>query len=388
MKKILFSLFAVAALAVGCKKPDTPVDPVKGDFVKLDKTSVTIVEGETATLVATYEPATLTLSWSSSDEAVATVADGVVTAVAEGTAVITVKAGVAEAKCNVTVEAKPAPKGEEYAYTVNAKSAWAVQWEGKTASSAQWTIEVKFRKNGDWHTDGISNRFITVGNLGEKGIMMRFNDDGGKHVGSEEYGILQVCSLPSVGNFYVGENTEKNPEGPYKFAAAEGGEVALFKFMKDTWYTVSYVNDGEKLYMYINGELHATINDAAYELQLQRVDLGMVWGYASDGHDGKTGWVYRQAFDGDISYARVWYKACTQAEIKANLCKLENDKAADLQMNLLFNEGEGTKIADKTGNGYDYDLANAWWDNGSHDPCPKPEEVATASWKFVEATCE
>lgn len=291
----------------------------------------------------------------------------------------------------VTPTPTPTPTpaaGEEYSYIVDDKTAWACDWTDKTAKSGEWTIEVKFRKTGDWNTDGISNRLITIGNAGEKGIMLRFNDDGGKHVGAEDWGLLQVCSLPSVGNFYVGENTEKNPEGPYKFGAAEGGEVNLYKFHSETWYTVSFVNDGSKLYMYVNGELITTINDAAYELQLQRVDLGMVWGYASDGHDGKTGWVYRQRFNGMISYARCWYKACTEEEIKANLCQLENNAAEGLQMNLLFNEGEGTKITDKSGHGYDYDLEKAWWDCGSHEACPDAAKTAASAWAYVETTCD
>ncbi len=76
--------------------------------VTLDKTAVTLKEGETATLAATIVPENTTnktLTWSSDKEEVATVADGVVAAVAEGTATITVTTsnGVT-ATCTVTVE--------------------------------------------------------------------------------------------------------------------------------------------------------------------------------------------------------------------------------------------------------------------------------------------
>ena len=48
-----------------------------------------------------------TIQWSSSDEAVATVgADGTVTALKEGTAVITAKCGEKSAECTVTVKAE------------------------------------------------------------------------------------------------------------------------------------------------------------------------------------------------------------------------------------------------------------------------------------------
>lgn len=78
--------------------------------VSLDKETLTITAGDQASLVATVAPADATnqnLSWSSDKEAVATVANGVVTAVSAGTATITVKTddGDFTASCTVTVEA-------------------------------------------------------------------------------------------------------------------------------------------------------------------------------------------------------------------------------------------------------------------------------------------
>lgn len=77
--------------------------------ISLDQTALTLTEGETATLKATLTPegATTTVTWTSSDETVATVASGKVTAVAAGTATITAKAGDYSATCNVTVNAAP-----------------------------------------------------------------------------------------------------------------------------------------------------------------------------------------------------------------------------------------------------------------------------------------
>lgn len=68
----------------------------------LDLTSI----GGTATLTATPTPADTTdsISWSTSDASVATVADGVVTAVGLGTATITVTCGSQTATCAVTVD--------------------------------------------------------------------------------------------------------------------------------------------------------------------------------------------------------------------------------------------------------------------------------------------
>ena len=91
--------------------------PVAVAGVTLNKTTATIVRGNTATLVATVSPpnaANKNVTWSSSDEAVATVDDkGVVTGVAVGTATITVTTvdGNKTATCAVTVVAPYVPDG-------------------------------------------------------------------------------------------------------------------------------------------------------------------------------------------------------------------------------------------------------------------------------------
>lgn len=57
--------------------------------VTLDKETLTVAEGSTATLTATTIPAGETVTWTSSDNTVASVANGVVTGVDAGTATIT-----------------------------------------------------------------------------------------------------------------------------------------------------------------------------------------------------------------------------------------------------------------------------------------------------------
>ncbi|MCR5760226.1 MAG: Ig-like domain-containing protein [Bacteroidales bacterium] len=79
------------------------------ESVTLNNTALELTEGETATLTATVLPDNATdktVTWTSDNTAVATVADGVVTAKAEGTAKITAKAGDASAVCTVTVKKK------------------------------------------------------------------------------------------------------------------------------------------------------------------------------------------------------------------------------------------------------------------------------------------
>ena len=103
--------------------------PVPATSVKLDKSELSLTEGDTDKLTATVTPenTTDTLVWSSSNTDVATVDNnGTVTAVKAGTATITAKSGSVEAKCTVTVKAAPAAplsvKVGETAYRVTALS--------------------------------------------------------------------------------------------------------------------------------------------------------------------------------------------------------------------------------------------------------------------------
>ena len=75
----------------------------------LSQSSLALKQGDTATLAATVNPSNATdktVTWSSSNPSVATVSGGRVTAVAEGTATITARAGSVEATCLVTVSGK------------------------------------------------------------------------------------------------------------------------------------------------------------------------------------------------------------------------------------------------------------------------------------------
>ena len=73
--------------------------------VALDRSTLTLEVGETATLTAAVSPAGTPVTWTSSDTAVAAVSGGKVTAAAPGSAVITAAAGDKTARCTVTVRA-------------------------------------------------------------------------------------------------------------------------------------------------------------------------------------------------------------------------------------------------------------------------------------------
>ena len=81
-------------------------EEVKVTGITLDKTKVKLTEWESVILTATVSPENATdktLTWTSSDQAVAVVQDGVVIAISAGTATITARAGNHTATCTVTV---------------------------------------------------------------------------------------------------------------------------------------------------------------------------------------------------------------------------------------------------------------------------------------------
>ena len=112
MKKVLCVLLIMCML-VPCAFALTACGggDVEPTGITLDKTTAQIEVGATVTLTATVAPADATdktVTWSSSDTAIATVSNGVVTAVAEGTATITAKThNDKTATCAVTVTAPP-----------------------------------------------------------------------------------------------------------------------------------------------------------------------------------------------------------------------------------------------------------------------------------------
>ena len=107
----------IAAIKVerGGDQP-TPSEPVAVTAISLNKTSTSIQVGSNETLTVSYTPSNATegknITWTSSAESIATVANGVVKGVAAGNAVITATSeGGFTATCNVTVtEDDPEPE--------------------------------------------------------------------------------------------------------------------------------------------------------------------------------------------------------------------------------------------------------------------------------------
>ena len=119
MKKAINILIALSLLAsvFSCSKSNDE-DTISVESVSIDGTA-TLKKGETKQLNAVILPAGITtaVEWTSSDDKIATVSNGLITAVAKGDATITAKAGNKTATCKVTVtetaiDPEPAEYGE------------------------------------------------------------------------------------------------------------------------------------------------------------------------------------------------------------------------------------------------------------------------------------
>lgn len=136
MKTNKFFATALAVLALvgftACE-PKNPAEPLE-----LTETSVTMKVGETHQLTANVAVE----SWTSSNEAVATVADGLVTAVSAGNAIISATAAGVTKTCVVLVEADQTQGGGA---TLKGSQFWPIAIDGTTADANASKIVGDFR---------------------------------------------------------------------------------------------------------------------------------------------------------------------------------------------------------------------------------------------------
>jgi alpha-tubulin suppressor-like RCC1 family protein len=129
---LALSLALLGHVSCGGSKKGSPA-PIAVTGVTLDKTSMSLTVGGTETLTATVQPsdaANKNVTWASGNTAVATVSNGLVTAMAAGTATITAATqdGNKTATCAVTVSNPPTAiaAGESHSLAIMADgSLWA-----------------------------------------------------------------------------------------------------------------------------------------------------------------------------------------------------------------------------------------------------------------------
>ena len=104
----------------------TAAKTVNVTSITLSSTTMNLEVGQTGTLTATVTPdnaTNKTVTWTTSNDKVATVANGVVTAVGKGTATITATAGGKTATCTVTVKVPACNHSEDKLTHVDGKAA-------------------------------------------------------------------------------------------------------------------------------------------------------------------------------------------------------------------------------------------------------------------------
>lgn len=395
MKKIFYATVAALAIFVGCK-PSTPVVTaevsLKADASFIDGTAnvtVSLSEALTSDVTVTlgladdsqlkaanvtFAPEAVIAAGKKSAKVEVTFTEGDL-AEGEYTATIEVKnavgANVGE-KSKATIAATvEAPYVENFVYKMGLKTNYYFKFAERTTLET-FTVEWKVYAES-WNTDGMSNRLGCIGDQNEQGVMLRFNDDGGKHVGDEDWGLLQVCNK-FTGNFYIGRNSEKYPE------AAEGG-IACHKWMAKEWHVISISGDGSTLRVYDNGELVAekAYGDTGLNLDFEYYEQGMSW---TDGgeHNSLTGYPYRQQFLGNIAYIRVWEGVRSAEEIKSTLCATK-EGTKGLVANWVFDAGKGHVIENKGGKSvYNLDFTKTYYKQNSNEVEVNCAEHAESSW--------
>lgn len=124
------------------------VQPVKAKSIQLDRTELYLNGNQYATLTATVNPEKWAgmVTWSSSDPAVATVSDGLVTWIAPGKCTITAKADQKKAQCTVTCGAVAATSVRLNRYSVTLHKGEMTILEAES-SPTNWKGEITWESS-------------------------------------------------------------------------------------------------------------------------------------------------------------------------------------------------------------------------------------------------
>ena len=225
--------------------PLTITNPCTG--ITLDKDTLTIARGETATLTATVEPTDTTdkVVWSSKDDKIATVENGVVTAVGLGETTITAACGDKTASCKVTVT-KATIAGTANIYTKEGFFYGATLGASPLITNDGWETAITTIK---WYRDGEADSIATGDKykIGEKDIgkQLYIIVTADKYTGELKSKLTDVIEkatkdAPAKPIIEANENvitvTNVDPNAEYMLM----GDVTDFKFGKATTFKVNY----------------------------------------------------------------------------------------------------------------------------------------------------
>lgn len=222
MKKVIEFLATLAFLIVptvaltSCS--DDEPESTLSKFT-IDKTAATLTPGETLVVSAQFFPDDVkdkTVTWTSSDEAVATVADGVITAVKPGSATITATPATMPSLAkaiSVSVTNKAVTVSGNVEGTWEAYSIVTVNGQLKVPAGRSLTIE-----------QGVE---VVFNSADATGAGIEFTVDGNIYCcGTEEAPIL--FSVPSVERKYSNVTDCKNLWGGFMLNSSDANAEALF----------------------------------------------------------------------------------------------------------------------------------------------------------------
>lgn len=223
----------------------TIVNPCTG--ITLDKGTLTIARGETATLTATVEPAdtTDTIVWSSENDSIATVENGVVIAFGLGETTITAACGDKTASCKVTVT-KATIAGTADIYTKEGFFYGATLGASPLITNDGWETAITTIK---WYRDGEADSIATGDKykIGEKDIgkQLYIIVTADKYTGELKSKLTDVIekapkNAPDKPIIEAKENviTVKNVDHDAEYLLV--GDGASQNFGKETEFTVQY----------------------------------------------------------------------------------------------------------------------------------------------------
>lgn len=364
--------------------PLTITNPCTG--ITLDKDTLTIARGETATLTATVEPAdtTNTIVWSSENDSIATVENGVVTAFGLGETTITAACGDKTASCKVTVT-KATIAGTADIYTKEGFFYGATLGASPLITNDGWETAITTIK---WYRDGEADSIATGDKykIGEKDIgkQLYIIVTADKYTGELKSKLTDVIekapkNAPDKPIIEAKENviTVKNVDHDAEYLLVGAG--ASQNFGKETEFTVQY---GKTYYVaarYPETDTHkasaeaesdpVTITKAPGNLTVTAGEGGTVDGIPKDTvREGDE--VTLTAKLGDFDHRFVKWEVTgitlTEAEAKANPITFTMG-SEDVTVKAVFEKKEAVII--------NFNVLNFTYDGTQKTPEIGPEEV-------------